>query len=112
VQEIPVGHLNERLRDLGIGCYDSSILITASRSEPLINILDLFVTRRISAVPIVDEEGELSIEDGDFAHFFFLFWLNGGLGVVLDVYEKYDALVRDMKPQALKKKIGGANFSL
>ncbi|KAI9356749.1 hypothetical protein DFJ73DRAFT_221009 [Zopfochytrium polystomum] len=60
--------LDVRIRDIPLGVYGK--LETASPDTPLVHILNLFVTRRISAVPIVDDQG-----------------------VVLDVYEKYDVLM-------------------
>ncbi|TPX56919.1 hypothetical protein PhCBS80983_g04184 [Powellomyces hirtus] len=63
-----VTKLDTQLRDLGIGTFEN--LATATASTPLIEVLNLFIERKISAVPIVDEKG-----------------------FVLDVYEKYDVLM-------------------
>ncbi|KAJ3034743.1 AMP-activated serine/threonine-protein kinase regulatory subunit, partial [Rhizophlyctis rosea] len=60
--------LSSPLRDLNIGTYTD--VATATPQTPLITVLNTFISRRISAVPIVDENG-----------------------CVLDVYEKYDVLM-------------------
>ncbi|KCV72790.1 hypothetical protein H696_00369 [Fonticula alba] len=61
------------IASLGIGSFGPNV-VTVTPSEPLITVLDLFATRRVSAVPVVDESGSL-----------------------LDVYEKFDVsyLARD-----------------
>ncbi|KAI9096884.1 hypothetical protein DFS34DRAFT_650253 [Phlyctochytrium arcticum] len=56
------------LKDLGIGTFTQ--LATATASTSLITVLNLFIDRQISAVPIVDQNDH-----------------------VLDVYEKYDVLM-------------------
>ncbi|RKO92010.1 hypothetical protein BDK51DRAFT_15168, partial [Blyttiomyces helicus] len=56
------------MHDLGIGTYGE--IATATASTPLITVLKMFISRKISSVPIVDEQG-----------------------TVLDVYEKYDVLM-------------------
>ncbi|KAJ3292225.1 AMP-activated serine/threonine-protein kinase regulatory subunit [Borealophlyctis nickersoniae] len=56
------------LRDLGIGTYQD--IATAKVSTPLIIVLNKFIQKKISAMPIVDDNGN-----------------------VLDVYEKYDVLM-------------------
>ncbi|KAI8815947.1 uncharacterized protein EV422DRAFT_572289 [Fimicolochytrium jonesii] len=63
-----VTRLAVTLGQLGIGTFKD--LATATASTPLIQVLNLFMDRQISAVPIVDAEG-----------------------MVLDVYEKYDVLM-------------------
>ncbi|KND00647.1 AMP-activated serine/threonine-protein kinase regulatory subunit SNF4 [Spizellomyces punctatus DAOM BR117] len=63
-----VTKLDVTLKDLGIGTFEN--LATATATTPLITVLNLFIERKISAVPIVDDEGN-----------------------VLDVYEKYDVLM-------------------
>ncbi|PVV00153.1 hypothetical protein BB559_000077 [Furculomyces boomerangus] len=45
------------LYELGIGTYTN--LITATMNTPVIDVVGLFVEHNISAVPIVDEKGEL-----------------------------------------------------
>ena len=61
--------MDKSIEELGIGTYDQ--LESFKESEPLIHILELFLSRNISAVPIVDEQDR-----------------------VLDVFEKYDVFVR------------------
>ncbi|KAI8592074.1 hypothetical protein BDZ88DRAFT_392890 [Geranomyces variabilis] len=63
-----VTKLNTQLRDLGIGTFTN--LATATAQTPLIEVLNIFIDRKISAVPIIDDKG-----------------------LVLDVYEKYDVLM-------------------
>ncbi|KAJ3017769.1 AMP-activated serine/threonine-protein kinase regulatory subunit [Thoreauomyces humboldtii] len=63
-----VTKLGAQLHELGIGTFEN--LATATATTPLIQVLNLFVERNISAVPIVDDQG-----------------------MVLDVYEKYDVLM-------------------
>ncbi|KAJ3155571.1 AMP-activated serine/threonine-protein kinase regulatory subunit [Geranomyces variabilis] len=65
---VSVTKLNTQLRDLGIGTFTN--LATATAQTPLIEVLNIFIDRKISAVPIIDDKG-----------------------FVLDVYEKYDVLM-------------------
>ncbi|KAJ1551964.1 AMP-activated serine/threonine-protein kinase regulatory subunit [Cladochytrium tenue] len=60
--------LDSSLYSIPLGTYNGIQTITSD--TPLVEVLNLFVSRRISAVPIVNSEG-----------------------VVLDVYEKYDVLL-------------------
>ncbi|KAJ3332896.1 hypothetical protein HDU76_012696 [Blyttiomyces sp. JEL0837] len=61
-------HCDQSVKALGIGSYGK--METISVETPLVYVLNMFVNRRISAVPVVDEKG-----------------------VVVDVYEKYDVLL-------------------
>ncbi|KAI8852587.1 hypothetical protein BC829DRAFT_384714 [Chytridium lagenaria] len=72
-----LGKVNESamtVEELGLGITGIDRIATASASTLLVDILNLFVTKHVSAVPIVDETGKL-----------------------LDVYERYDvfALAKD-----------------
>ena len=61
--------LQKTLRDLKIGTYDN--IETAKGDTLIIEALNKFVERRISALPIVDDEGKL-----------------------VDIYAKFDVIVR------------------
>ena len=69
--------LRQPLSELKIGIYTD--LAVADLSTPVMSVIDMFVKRRISAVPIVDEEG-----------------------VVLNVFETVDVMVS--QPKKKKKK--------
>lgn len=60
--------MQNTLRELKIGTYDT--IETASEDTSIIDALEKFVERRVSALPIVDSEGRL-----------------------LDIYAKFDVIV-------------------
>lgn len=60
--------MNKTLRDLRIGTYDN--IETADEDTSIINALQKFVDRRVSALPLVDSEGRL-----------------------VDIYAKFDVIV-------------------
>ena len=62
-------YFNSSINDLKIGTYND--IEIAHHSTPIIEALNKFVKRRISALPIVDEEGRL-----------------------IDIYAKFDVIVR------------------
>lgn len=59
--------MGKTLKELSIGTYNN--VITASKTMPLIQALHLFVENRISALPVLDEEG-----------------------MVCDIYAKFDVI--------------------
>lgn len=61
--------MHKTLRELRIGTYDN--VETAHHDTPIILALKKFVERRISALPIVDDQGRL-----------------------IDIYAKFDVIVR------------------
>ena len=61
-------YFHQAIYELGIGTYED--IYTASYDTPIIEALNKFVTKRVSALPIVDEEGKL-----------------------LDIYAKFDVIV-------------------
>ena len=65
-------YFNSSISDLKIGTYNDIEL--AHHSTPIIEALHKFVNRRISALPIVDEEGKL-----------------------IDIYAKFDVIVSNTK---------------
>eukprot|EP00128_Syssomonas_multiformis_P017165 Colp12_sorted_trinity150504_noHs@5291 len=58
---------SQSIFDLGIGTYDS--IITVTPATPIIVAINLFAERRVSALPVVDDNG-----------------------VVIDIYAKYDVI--------------------
>ena len=62
-------YFDKSICDLNIGTYND--IETAHHSTPIIEALNKFVKRRISALPIVDEGGRL-----------------------IDIYAKFDVIVR------------------
>merc|ERR1719412_3409375 len=60
-------YFHQSIDELGIGSYED--IYTASYDTPIIEALNKFVTKRVSALPIVDEEGKL-----------------------LDIYAKFDVI--------------------
>jgi hypothetical protein len=48
--------LRQSLRSLGVGTFKD--LATARMDTPLIHVLDIFAARRISCVPVVDDQGQ------------------------------------------------------
>jgi 5'-AMP-activated protein kinase regulatory gamma subunit len=46
------------LDELMIGTYDS--IATVAPSDPVLKALEIFVTKRISALPVVDDDGMLT----------------------------------------------------
>jgi CBS-domain-containing membrane protein len=68
--------LKSKMRDLKIGVYAN--LVTAKKDTPIVDILRLFISKRISSIPIVDDNGITQ----------------SNIDVVLNVYEKYDVLVK------------------
>lgn len=60
--------MNKTLRELKIGTYDD--IETASEDTSIILALKKFVERRVSALPIIDDEGRL-----------------------VDIYAKFDVIV-------------------
>lgn len=60
--------MHKTLRDLRIGTYDN--IETADEDTSIINALQKFVDRRVSALPLVDSEGRL-----------------------VDIYAKFDVIV-------------------
>ena len=61
-------YFHQAIYDLGIGTYDD--ICTATYGTPIIEALNKFVGKRVSALPIVDDEGKL-----------------------LDIYAKFDVIV-------------------
>ena len=62
-------YFHQSIFDLGIGSYED--IEVARYDTPIIEALNKFVKKRVSALPIVDEEGKL-----------------------LDIYAKFDVIVR------------------
>ena len=62
-------YFHQSIYDLGIGTYED--IEVARYDTPIIEALNKFVKKRVSALPIVDEEGKL-----------------------LDIYAKFDVIVR------------------
>ncbi|XP_035229071.1 5'-AMP-activated protein kinase subunit gamma-1-like [Stegodyphus dumicola] len=60
-------YMNKKLGDLKIGTYDQ--IATAKTSTPVITALNEFVDRRVSALPVVDDQGK-----------------------VVDIYAKFDVI--------------------
>ncbi|XP_078572371.1 5'-AMP-activated protein kinase subunit gamma-1-like isoform X4 [Branchiostoma floridae x Branchiostoma japonicum] len=60
-------YMNNTLEELGIGTYSN--IATASGNIPVIQALHIFVQRRVSALPVVDDNGK-----------------------VVDIYAKFDAI--------------------
>lgn len=60
-------YMNQKLGDLKIGTYDH--IATAKTSTPVITALNEFIDRRVSALPVVDENGK-----------------------VVDIYAKFDVI--------------------
>ncbi|KAI9208802.1 uncharacterized protein BJ171DRAFT_487365 [Polychytrium aggregatum] len=65
---VNIDRLSMSIRETGIGTYDN--VATATPETPIIDIIKIFIDKKVSAVPIVDNDGK-----------------------VLDVYEKYDVLM-------------------
>lgn len=85
IHELPKpSYLNESIEVLGVGTYTD--IEVAHHSTLIIEALDKFVKRRISALPIVDEEGKLT-----------------------DIYAKFDVIVSF---QCCKRKFRGLSVSL
>ena len=61
-------YFHQAIYDLGIGTYED--ICTATYETPIIEALNKFVGKRVSALPIVDNEGKL-----------------------LDIYAKFDVIV-------------------
>ena len=61
-------YFHQAIYDLGIGTYED--ICTATYGTPIIEALNKFVGKRVSALPIVDDEGKL-----------------------LDIYAKFDVIV-------------------
>ena len=61
-------YFHQSINELGIGTYDD--IEVAKYDTPIIEALNKFVTKRVSALPIVDEAGKL-----------------------LDIYAKFDVIV-------------------
>lgn len=58
IHEIPRPHfLNEVLRDIRIGTFEK--IQTAREDTPIIQALQMFLERRVSALPIVDDDHKL-----------------------------------------------------
>ena len=72
---------NKTLGEIKIGTYNN--LVTVKLSTPVIQIISIFMKKRISAIPIVDNDGKFEI----LIHF---------IGVVLNVYENNDVLVNKL----------------
>ena len=64
--------MQKKLRDLKIGTYDN--IETADETTSIITALKKFVERRVSALPLVDNEGRL-----------------------VDIYAKFDVIVSKKK---------------
>ena len=62
-------YFHQSIDELGIGTYDN--IEVAKYDTPIIEALNKFVTKRVSALPIVDDEGKLQ-----------------------DIYAKFDVIVR------------------
>ncbi|KAI0215520.1 5'-AMP-activated protein kinase subunit gamma-2 [Lamellibrachia satsuma] len=68
IYDLPVpAYMQKSIEELGLGSYDN--IATAHPSTPLITALNMFVEKRISALPVVDDNGR-----------------------VVDVYAKFDAI--------------------
>ncbi|KAK2175388.1 hypothetical protein NP493_732g01017 [Ridgeia piscesae] len=68
IYDLPVpSYMQKSIEELGLGSYDN--IATAHPSTPLITALNMFVEKRISALPVVDDSGR-----------------------VVDVYAKFDAI--------------------
>lgn len=69
IHDVPKpSYFHETIYDLGIGTYEG--IEVAKHDTPIIEALNKFVQKRVSALPIVDEEGKL-----------------------LDIYAKFDVIV-------------------
>lgn len=69
INELPKpSYMQKPLRELRIGSYNK--IETATEDSSIIQALDKFVERRVSALPIVDQEGRL-----------------------VDIYAKFDVIV-------------------
>ncbi|KAK2145884.1 hypothetical protein LSH36_649g00005 [Paralvinella palmiformis] len=56
IHDLPLpAYMEKSIGELGIGTYEN--IATATPSTPLITALNIFVEKRISALPIVDEDG-------------------------------------------------------
>lgn len=76
MQHMDPGLVKSTLRELGVGTFVN--LKTAKHDTPLIDILRLFASKRISSLPIVDDDSNR---------------IDLYLDIVMNVYEKYDVLV-------------------
>lgn len=59
IQEMNQDLLKCKMKDLKIGVYSN--LITAHTDTPLVDILRLFISKRISSIPIIDENSILCV---------------------------------------------------
>ena len=67
-QDLPLpAYVDRPIGEIPIGTYDN--IATASMSTPLIEALDMFIERRVSALPVVDAKGK-----------------------VIDIYAKFDVI--------------------
>ena len=64
-------YFHQAIYDLGIGTYED--ICTTTYETPIIEALNEFVGKRVSAIPIVDEEGKL-----------------------VDIYAKFDVIVSEI----------------
>ena len=69
MNELPTpGFMSESIEALGIGTYKD--IATCTPSTPLITAINMFVDKRISALPVIDKQGK-----------------------VVDIYAKFDVIV-------------------
>jgi CBS domain-containing protein len=61
--------MEQSIEELGLGQYTN--LITAKESDPLLHLLELFLSKRIFSIPIMNDKGD----------------------ELVGVFEKYDVLV-------------------
>jgi CBS domain-containing protein len=64
-------YYRKSIDELGLGTFDP--LITITLNTKIIDAIELFIKHELSALPIVDENG-----------------------ILLDVYEKYDMMVKNI----------------
>lgn len=68
-KDLPIPrHLDQPIRQLNVGTYEN--IATTTMETPLIDALNAFVDRRVSALPVVDQNGK-----------------------VIDIYAKFDVIV-------------------
>lgn len=67
-KDLPIPrHLDQPIRQLNIGTYEN--IATTTMDTPLIDVLNTFIERRVSALPVVDQNGK-----------------------VIDIYAKFDVI--------------------
>ncbi|KAB1279448.1 5'-AMP-activated protein kinase subunit gamma-3, partial [Camelus dromedarius] len=77
--------LSRTIQDLGIGTFRD--LAVVLETAPILNALDIFVDRRVSALPVVNETGTYA-QDGGFG------WVGtvGRRGQVVGLYSRFDVI--------------------